>query len=176
MLCCRIFSVLMASLSISLLLMALSTDYWKVSFAPAGTSHSGLWQYCMNTGLAESQCFAVKDALGYIIATRVFLIMASLVALALLFFLIATFMPSVCGILGKPWIASVAAFVAGFFILIALAVYTAETWKEKTSPEIQVSYEWSFYLGWITFPLFILAGIFNHVGSLNAQSSSYERI
>uniref|UniRef100_A0A670ZFS0 Natural killer cell granule protein 7 n=1 Tax=Pseudonaja textilis TaxID=8673 RepID=A0A670ZFS0_PSETE len=148
MLCCRIFSVLMASLSISLLLMALSTDYWKVSFAPAGTSHSGLWQYCMNTGLAES----------YIIATRVFLIMASLVALALLFFLIATFMPSVCGILGKPWIASVAAFVAGFFILIALAVYTAETWKEKTSPEIQVSYEWSFYLGWITFPLFILAG------------------
>uniref|UniRef100_A0A8C6Y7X2 Natural killer cell granule protein 7 n=1 Tax=Naja naja TaxID=35670 RepID=A0A8C6Y7X2_NAJNA len=176
MLCCRIFSVLMASLSISLLLMALSTDYWKVSFAATGTSHSGLWQYCMNIGLPESQCFAVKDAFGYIIATRAFLIMASLAALALHFFLIATFLPSVCGVLGKPLFASVTAFVAGLFILIALAVYTAETWNEKVPHDIQVSFAWSFYLGWITFPLFLLAGIFNHVASLNAQSSSYERM
>ncbi|XP_070806270.1 protein NKG7-like [Pituophis catenifer annectens] len=176
MLCCRIFSVLIASLSISLLLMALSTDYWKVSFASAGTSHSGLWQYCINTGLAESQCFAVKDAFGYIIAARVFLIMASLAALALHVFLIAAFMPSMCGILGKPLIASMAAYVAGLFTLIALAVYTAETWKEKTSSQLQVSFAWSFYSGWITFPLFLLAGIFNHVASLNAPSSSYERV
>ncbi|XP_032084180.1 protein NKG7-like [Thamnophis elegans] len=176
MLYCRILSVLMASMSISLLLMGLSTDYWKVSFGPGGTSHSGLWQYCINPGLIQSQCFAVQDAFGYIIATRVFLIMASLVALALHVFLVATFMPSMCGILGKPLIASVAAYVAGLFTLIALAVYTAETWKEKTSPQLQVSFAWSFYSGWITFPLFLLAGIFNHVASSNAPSAAYERI
>lgn len=39
--------------------------------------------------------------------------MASLVALALHVFLIAAFMPSMCGILGKPLIASMAAYVAG---------------------------------------------------------------
>ncbi|KAG8143393.1 hypothetical protein E2320_000632, partial [Naja naja] len=109
-------------------------------------------------------------------STRAFLIMASLAALALHFFLIATFLPSVCGVLGKPLFASVTAFVAGLFILIALAVYTAETWNEKVPHDIQVSFAWSFYLGWITFPLFLLAGIFNHVASLNAQSSSYERM
>lgn len=50
------------------------------------------------------------------------------------------------------------AFLKGLFTLIALAVYTAETWKEKTSPQLQVSFAWSFYSGWITFPLFLLAG------------------
>ncbi|XP_063167876.1 protein NKG7-like [Candoia aspera] len=172
--CCRIFSVLMASLSITLLLMALSTDYWIATFSAIGTSHSGLWQACINTRSGKSQCFALTETFGYITAARVFLILASLVALALHFLLIATFMPSMCGILGKPLIASVAACVAGFFTLIALAVYTAETWNEKPPPQIQVTFAWSFYSGWIAFPLFLLAGIFNHVASLNTPSSGYE--
>ncbi|KAL7981088.1 hypothetical protein Chor_005322, partial [Crotalus horridus] len=96
MFCGRIFSMLMASLSISLLLMALSTDYWIVSFGPAGTAHSGLWQLCMNLGAFKSQCETVKEP----------------VALALHFFLIAAFVPSMFGILGKPLVASVAAYVA----------------------------------------------------------------
>ncbi|XP_039178621.1 protein NKG7-like isoform X2 [Crotalus tigris] len=164
MFCGRIFSMLMAFLSISLLLMALSTDYWIVSFGPAGTAHSGLWQFCMNLGAFKSQCETVKEPVGYITATRAFLILASLTALALHFFLIATFAPSMFGILGKPLVASVAAYVA------------AETWKEKPPSQIQVSFAWSFYSGWIAFPLFLLAGAFNHVASLNAPSASYERI
>ncbi|XP_039178619.1 protein NKG7-like isoform X1 [Crotalus tigris] len=176
MFCGRIFSMLMAFLSISLLLMALSTDYWIVSFGPAGTAHSGLWQFCMNLGAFKSQCETVKEPVGYITATRAFLILASLTALALHFFLIATFAPSMFGILGKPLVASVAAYVAGLFTLIALTVYTAETWKEKPPSQIQVSFAWSFYSGWIAFPLFLLAGAFNHVASLNAPSASYERI
>ncbi|XP_007436884.1 protein NKG7 [Python bivittatus] len=176
MLCCRIFSVLMASFSAILLLMALSTDYWKASFSAAGTSHSGLWQFCMNLRPAKSQCFVLKETFGYITATRVFLILASLMALALHFFLIATFRPSMCGILGKPWIASVAAYVAGIFTLIALTVYTAETWNENPSPQIQVTFAWSFYSGWTAFPLFLLAGLFNHFASLNSPSSGYESI
>ncbi|KAM3830172.1 protein NKG7-like [Vipera latastei] len=176
MFCCRIFSVLMASLSISLLLMALSTDYWIVSFGPHGTAHSGLWQLCVKIESFKNQCDAVKEPFGYITATRVFLILASLAALAFHFFLIAAFVPSMFGILGKPLVASVAAYVAGLFTLIGLAVYTAETWKEKPPSQIQVSFAWSFYSGWIAFPLFLLAGIFNHVASMNAPSASYERI
>uniref|UniRef100_A0A6J0UT13 Protein NKG7-like n=1 Tax=Pogona vitticeps TaxID=103695 RepID=A0A6J0UT13_9SAUR len=169
MLFCRIFSLLLASISIAFLLMALITDYWIVAYGPSDISHSGLWQECVN-----GKCFVPKVIDGYITATRFFLILASVVTLAAVIFLFISFMPFNCGYVGRPFISSIAAFVAGFFTLIAVAVFTSESWGKNKDPQIQVTFEWSFYLGWAAFPLLLLAGIFSLIAHLRSPQSGYE--
>ncbi|XP_042296630.1 protein NKG7-like [Sceloporus undulatus] len=168
MLACRIFSVLLTSISLVLLLMALITDYWIVASDAISFMHSGLWKVCR-----DGNCFVPNITYDYIIATRAFLIMASLTALTAVIVLVASFMPYNCGVLDKPLNASVAAIIAGLFNLTALAVFTAESWQKNVNPKIQVTFQWSFYLGWAAFPMLLLAGIFSLVAHLCSLRSGY---
>ncbi|XP_061452550.1 protein NKG7-like [Rhineura floridana] len=168
---CRIFSILVASISIVLLLIALTTNYWLVAYGPSSIVHSGLWQVCI-----DGHCFAPDMANEYIIATRAFLILASLVALALVLFLIPSIMPWDCGTISGPFVTSIAAFIAGIFTLVAVAVFTAESWGRNKDPQIQLTFEWSFYLAWSAFPMLLLTGIFSLVAHLCSSRSAYDSL
>lgn len=43
-------------------------------------------------------------------------------------------------------------------ILVAMTVYTSTRWSQSPSPQVQTFFSWSFYLGWISFILFLFAG------------------
>uniref|UniRef100_A0A8D0BDM4 Natural killer cell granule protein 7 n=1 Tax=Salvator merianae TaxID=96440 RepID=A0A8D0BDM4_SALMN len=144
MLACRISSILMVFTSIIVLFIALTTDYWLIAFGPKSFAHSGLWTECRD---------------GH--STRVFLILASLVALASVLFLASSFMPCPCSLGNNHFIPSFIAFAAGLLTLIAVAVYTSESWDNNQDPQIQLTFGWSFYLGWAAFPMLLLAGLPN---------------
>ncbi|XP_062996385.1 protein NKG7-like [Elgaria multicarinata webbii] len=171
MLACRIVSMLMAFVSIVLLHMALTTDYWVVVYGVKDIMHSGLWQQCKN-----GNCTTPGTTKEYIAATRAFLILASLLALVSALSLVFSFTSCAHGVMSKPFIPSMAAFTAALFTLIAVAVYTAESWNNNTDPKVHYTYEWSFYLGWAAFPMLLLAGIFSLVAHVCSPRSGYERV
>ncbi|XP_053124810.1 protein NKG7-like [Hemicordylus capensis] len=170
MLACKIFSLLVASAGIVFLLIALVTDYWLVAYGPRYINHSGLWQECL-----DGKCITEDAPDGYILATRAFLILAALVASITVICLLASFTPSI-HVLRGAFIASIAAFVAGLCTFIAIAVFTAESWNKDVGPQIQCTYQWSFYLGCTAFPMLLLAGIFSLVAHLCSPTASYESI
>ncbi|XP_077196929.1 protein NKG7-like [Paroedura picta] len=170
MLACRILNLLVACVSLACLLMALVTDYWLVAYGAKDIAHSGLWKTCRG-----GHCFAPLMPDDYIVATRVFLILASLAAFALTVSLIALFKRHTIYNVRGSFIASMSAFSAGLCTLIAVAVYTAESWENKDS-SIQRTYEWSFYLAWATFPMLLLAGALSLLLHLRSPASSYERV
>ncbi|XP_008115512.1 protein NKG7 [Anolis carolinensis] len=171
MLACRVFSMVLTATSLVLLLMALITDYWLVAYGTNDIVHSGLWKWCR-----DGNCFVPEVTFDYIVATRAFLIMACLMSLAAIIAHIAFFAPCDCGILDKPFFALVAAFTAGLFTLIAVAVFTAESWGKNENPQIQLTFEWSFYLAWGAFPMLLLAGIFSLVVQLCSSRSGYNNL
>ncbi|XP_054855871.1 protein NKG7-like [Eublepharis macularius] len=170
MLVCRIFTLLVACLSIICLLIALVTDYWLVAYGAKDISYNGLWKTCV-----AGRCFAPAVPDGYIVATRVLLILASLAALASTVCLVASFTQCTPHSMHGPLIASITAFVAGSCTLIAVTVYTAESW-ENNNASIQRTYEWSFYLAWTTFPSLLLTGIFSLVLYRRSPASGYETV
>ncbi|XP_033014087.1 protein NKG7-like [Lacerta agilis] len=171
MLLCRILSIPVASISIIALFIALTTDYWLVAYGPAGIAHSGLWQECMG-----GNCWTPTKANEYILATRAFLILGSLAALALVISLTASFMPCDCGFLGGAFVTSIVAFSGALFTLVGVVVFTAESWGKNRDPQIQLTYEWSFYLAWVAFPMLLLTGIFSLVAHLCPSRPGYENV
>nr|XP_056703723.1 protein NKG7-like [Euleptes europaea] len=170
MLACRILSLLVACVSLICLLMALVTDYWLVAYGGKDIAHSGLWKTCI-----AGHCFAPDVPDDYIVATRAFLILASLAALASAVSLVGLFIQCTLHNVWGSFIASIAAFAAGLCTLIAVAVYTAESWGNNDS-RIQRTYEWSFYLAWAAFPMLLLAGISSLLVHLRSPPSSYEHL
>lgn len=41
---------------------------------------------------------------------------------------------------------------------VAMAVYTSERWDQPPHPQIQASFSWSFYLGWLSAILLLCTG------------------
>ncbi|KAL8219397.1 UNVERIFIED_CONTAM: hypothetical protein K2H54_023617 [Gekko kuhli] len=113
-----------ASISLGLLLAALASDYWVVS-----KDRTGLWQLCQG-----SICHAYgMNVLGYIHATRAFLLMGAIAA-------------------AKN--AAIASLVAGLCALIGMSVFTGV----YNSNFRQGQYGWSTAVGWASGPLFLLTG------------------
>ena len=48
--------------------------------------------------------------------------------------------------------------VPGLSMLVAMAVYTSERWSQSGNPQVQSFFAWSFYLGWVSVPLFLTTG------------------
>uniref|UniRef100_A0A8C3SP55 Uncharacterized protein n=1 Tax=Chelydra serpentina TaxID=8475 RepID=A0A8C3SP55_CHESE len=46
----------------------------------------------------------------------------------------------------------------GSCTLVAMGVYSGESWHRNLDPQIQLSFAWSFYLGWAALPLLGLSG------------------
>ncbi|XP_074837482.1 protein NKG7-like [Carettochelys insculpta] len=147
-------SCLLAVLGLLLLCMALSTDYWLVAYGPKLTVHSGLWQVCLADG-----CHTPSPIADYIQATRAFLILASLATAVSILSLLVSITSCIRSPLSPSLLAALMAFAAGGCTLIAMAVFCAESWHKNQDGQIQLTFEWSFYLGWAALPLLALSGI-----------------
>ncbi|XP_044274736.1 protein NKG7-like [Varanus komodoensis] len=171
MLLCRVFSMVVLPISLVLLVTALVTNHWLVAYGIKSSMYSGLWQECR-----DGQCTAPATPFEYIIATRAFLILASLLALGSALFPFFSFIPAPCGNRRAALYSAVASLTAGLFTLIAVAVYTAETWSKPTDPQVYIKYEWSFYLGWAAFPMLLLPGISSLITYSYSSDSAYEQL
>uniref|UniRef100_K7FNU4 Natural killer cell granule protein 7 n=1 Tax=Pelodiscus sinensis TaxID=13735 RepID=K7FNU4_PELSI len=144
---CSVGSCLLAALSLLLLCLALSTDYWLVAYGPKDTFHSGLWQQC-----------TVGRVNGYIQATRAFLILAALAAAVCILSLLSSIISCFQSPVSLSLVASLSAFAAAGCTLVSMAVFSAESWDKNKDGQIQLTFEWSFYLGWAALPLLVLSG------------------
>ncbi|KAG6920583.1 natural killer cell granule protein 7, partial [Chelydra serpentina] len=97
---------------------------------------------------------------GYIQATRAFLILAVLGAAAAVLSLLASLTSCVHSAVSTDLLAAISAFAAGSCTLVAMGVYSGESWHRNLDPQIQLSFAWSFYLGWAALPLLGLSGTF----------------
>ncbi|CAM5124797.1 unnamed protein product [Natator depressus] len=152
---CSVGSCLLATLSLVLLCVALSTDYWLVAYGGGVTSHSGLWQQCL-----ADVCRSPDRITGYIQATRAFLILATLGTAASVLFLLVSLMSCVHSPVSTDLLAAITGFAAGSCTLIAMGVFSGESWHKNQDRMIQLTFEWSFYLGWAALPLLGLGGAF----------------
>ncbi|XP_039369304.1 protein NKG7-like [Mauremys reevesii] len=150
----RILSTVLALLSLLLLLAALGADHWLVANSRLVTSYSGLWKVCVNSG-----CWMFASVPGYIEATRAFLFLAMIAGFLSFFALIASFFRSHLGPVSLSLVSAVGSFSAGLCAMIALAVYTGEFAGAVNVPSDQVTFGWSFGLGWASFPVFLLTGV-----------------
>ncbi|XP_075764016.1 protein NKG7-like isoform X1 [Pelodiscus sinensis] len=97
---------------------------------------------------------------GYIQATRAFLILAALAAAVCILSLLASIMSCFQSPVSLNLVASLSAFAAAGCTLVSMAVFSAESWHRNLDGQIQLAFEWSFYLGWAALPLLGLCGIF----------------
>ncbi|XP_060114274.1 lens fiber membrane intrinsic protein-like [Heteronotia binoei] len=138
-------TAIFASISLGLLLAALASDYWVV-----GSDHTGLWQLCRG-----SICHTYgMDVLGFIHATRAFLLMGAIAGAVSFFVLWALVCRSYTGSVSTAKIAAIASLVAGLCAIIAMSIFTG-VYNRSFS---QGQYGWSLAVGWASGPLFLLTG------------------
>ncbi|XP_075764035.1 protein NKG7-like [Pelodiscus sinensis] len=144
----RIVSTGLALLSLLLLLLALGSDYWLVG--DRNISY-GLWKNCIPT-----ECAVLSSVPEYFDATRAFLFLAMIAGGVSSGVLITSFFRSHLGPVPLTLVSAVGSFSAGLCAMIAMAVFTAESAKDKN--QAQLTFGWSFGLGWASFPLFLITG------------------
>ncbi|XP_067413574.1 protein NKG7-like [Emydura macquarii macquarii] len=159
---------LLAALSGVMLCLALFTDYWLVAYGPKDTGHSGLWQECWPV------CQSPAPVQAYIQATRAFIILAFLASLVVAGSLLVPITACVRSPANLSLTASVAAFAAACCTIIAMSAFTAESWNKNQAPDVQLTFEWSFYLGWAALPLLLLSGVFAIV--IHTRHAGYEQM
>ncbi|XP_075764033.1 protein NKG7-like [Pelodiscus sinensis] len=150
----RIPCTALALLSFLLLLAALGSDHWLVASSRLVSSYSGLWKVCVNSG-----CWAFTSVPDYIESTRAFLFLAMSAGGVSSGALLASFLRSHLGPVPLTLVSAVGSFSAGFCAMVAMAVYTAQFAEPVNVAQGQVSFGWSFGLGWAACPLFLLAGL-----------------
>lgn len=134
--------------------------------------------------------------------TQTFSILAALHGLVSVGLLVLSCIPSLSAPGRGPLFSSITAFVAGkdsrqpggalgtlsshrgaeqtllflspaLSVMVAMVVYTSERWSQPGHPQIQTFFSWSFYLGWVSVPLFLSAGDCCP-GSLGRPAGGYE--
>ncbi|XP_060114010.1 protein NKG7-like isoform X3 [Heteronotia binoei] len=122
--------------SLSLLMIALTSDYWIV--ASDGRAYGGLWQEC------------------YIQVTRDFLLLGMVAGTVSFFGFCASFFQTHIGSFSTKRLAVWACFAAGVCSMIAMFAYTG-----VYNDQIVVYgtwFGWSFGIGWASFILFLITG------------------
>ncbi|XP_067413581.1 protein NKG7-like [Emydura macquarii macquarii] len=160
----RIASPTLALLSLLLLLAALGSDRWQLIRKNQVLLHSGLWKICVNL-----KCLIPLKVPDRMKASRGCLILAALAGFLSFLALVASFFRSHLGSVSLTLVSAVGSFSAGLCATIAMAVYTTESAKTLTVAPTQVSYGWSFGVGWAACPLFLLTSA---VTLLSQQFSS----
>ncbi|CAM5124761.1 unnamed protein product [Natator depressus] len=150
----RILSTVLALLSLLLLLVALGSDHWLVDDAVLGSLHEGLWKSCLN-----SVCGQISSASVSLKVTRVFTVLGVIAGSVSSFALLASFLHSHPGSVSLTLVSFLGSFSAGLCAMIALAVYTGEFAGAVNAAQRQVTFGWSFGLGWASFPLFLITGV-----------------
>ncbi|XP_074837573.1 protein NKG7-like [Carettochelys insculpta] len=150
----RIPCTALALLSLLLLLAALGSNHWLVTSSSRLSSYSGLWKVCVNSG-----CWTFAAVPDYLSSTRAFLLLAGVAGCVSFFALVASFFRSRLGSMSLSQVSAVGSFGAGLCTMIAMAVYTGEFAAAVTITQGQVTFGWSFGLGWASFPLFLITGV-----------------
>ncbi|XP_053254190.1 protein NKG7-like [Podarcis raffonei] len=143
----QIGAVVCAFISLLLLLIALGSDYWLEN----SLSYTGLWRTCINIGLAETCSSFGMDVKDFVHVTRAFMFFGMIAGAISCIGLCGTFFSVQFGSISKAKTAAVASIVAAGCVLIAMATFTGRAGT-------QLSYGWSFGLGWASFPLFLITG------------------
>lgn len=162
---CRSLALLAGSLALMCVLVALSTDFWFVAIGPHFSSHSGLWP--------KKGQLSVE---GYIHVTQVFNILAALCGLVSVGFLVLSYIPSLSAPGRGPFVSSITAFTVALFMMVAMAVYTGERWSQPRQDQIQSTFSWSFYLGWVSVPLWLSAGGLSLIVHCSAPRPGYDTL
>ncbi|XP_005084864.1 protein NKG7 [Mesocricetus auratus] len=162
---CRSLALLTGSLGLASSLIALSTDFWIVATGPKFSSHSGLWPMTHEIQVA-----------GYIHVTQSFCILAALWILMSVVFLMLSYSPALSSPGRGPLVSTVMAFAAALSIIVAMAVYTSNRWYQTPSPQVQTFFSWSFYLGWVSFVLFLCAGCLSLGAHCRTHQAGYETL
>lgn len=162
---CRSLALLAGSLGLTSILVALSTDFWFEAIGPTSSSHSGLWPKGNQDPIA-----------GYIHATQTFSILAALHGLVSVGLLVLSCIPSLSAPGRGPLVSSITAFAAALSVMVAVVVYTSERWSQPGHPQIQTFFSWSFYLGWVSVPLFLGAGGLSLGAHYSAPQPGYDTI
>ncbi|XP_065429765.1 protein NKG7-like isoform X2 [Chrysemys picta bellii] len=149
----RILSTVLALLSFLLLLVALGSDHWLVATSRLGSLHEGLWKSCQN-----SVCEQISSASVSLKVTRAFILLGVIAGFLSSFALLASFLRSHLGSLPLTLLSFLGSFSAGLCTMIALAMYTGEFAGAVNAAHSQVTFGWSFGLGWVSFPLFLITG------------------
>ncbi|XP_004710766.1 protein NKG7 [Echinops telfairi] len=147
------------ALGLVLNLIAMNTPFWVEVVTPTIILHGGLWPS--------------GPQAAFMIATECFIVLAAVFGLIALLALAWYFI---------PWLSSPTrlifttttgtAFPAAIFMIVAMAVYTNHILHVGLAPHWQVSFGWSFYLGWISAVLFLSTGFLN--GAALCRRAGYE--
>ncbi|EMP23816.1 Protein NKG7 [Chelonia mydas] len=106
------------------------------------------WSYGL--GWASFLLFLITDLIN---ASRAFLILAVIAGLLSCLALLASFFCSHLGSVSLTLVSAVGSFSAGLCATVTMAVFTSQSTKTIMIPSAQVSFGWSFYVGWAACPL-----------------------
>ncbi|NP_001231458.1 protein NKG7 [Sus scrofa] len=162
---CRSLALLTSSLGLMSVLVALSTNFWFEAQGPHFSSHSGLWP-SGDEGSIE----------GYIHVTQSFGILAALWGLVSVSFLVMSCIPSLSAPGRGPLVSTFTAFGAALSLMVAMTVYTVERWNQPRHSQIQRSFSWSFYLGWVSTVLFLCTGGLSLGAHFGAPRAGYDSV
>ncbi|XP_062996303.1 protein NKG7-like [Elgaria multicarinata webbii] len=139
----QISAVTFSLISLLLLLISLGSNYWVLLYP----THSGLWKVCIDTS-----CTSYPTDVGDVIrATRAFLLIGIIPGAISFFGLCATCCKSHLGSISLARISAVAGIIAALSVLIAMVIFTENV-------RGQLTYGWSFGLGWASMVLFLITG------------------
>ncbi|XP_004475887.1 protein NKG7 [Dasypus novemcinctus] len=160
----RSLALLVAFLGLILSLVAQSTDFWLEAKMPTIAIHFGIWPKSGET---------VQDFLH---VTETFCVLAALWSLGTVIYLAVTYIPSLTLPLYRFLYSAFSCFLAALFMIVAMAVYTAEVSSRSLNPQIQTFFSWSFYLGWVSAGALLCAGVLSIVAQFRASRIGYDNM
>ncbi|XP_069460900.1 lens fiber membrane intrinsic protein-like isoform X2 [Ambystoma mexicanum] len=149
----KLIGMLSAWISVILLLIATSNDFWIVSHDSTMSGHCGLWHSCKLNAY-----FNIASGTGYIFATRFFMSLATVACLVAGVASLSPLNDCYCGQVTGVFVASISSYAAAVCDIIAMMVFTSGT-SETVRSTPGLSYDWCFALGWGALPLSLITGV-----------------
>ncbi|KAK9394514.1 Nkg7: Protein NKG7 [Crotalus adamanteus] len=115
--------------------------------------YSGLWKVCI-----KLVCPNLAASAPNLNGAKTLLIMALFSGFVGASFMSITYRYSTSSATYQYLVPAVGSFIAAAFVFLGLSVYTIRISTHGASRTSATSYQWPFYLAWITCPFFILSG------------------
>ncbi|XP_075392688.1 protein NKG7 [Tenrec ecaudatus] len=148
-------------LGLVLNLIAMNTHFWVELLGPSFILHYGLWP----TG----------PQAAFMITTEFFIVLAAVFSLIALVALAWHFIPWLSSPTRAIFITTtVTAFCAAIFMIVAMSVYTSHILGTGLPHQWQVSFNWSFYVGWVSAGLLLSTGLLNGGALCRVCRDGYE--
>ncbi|OCT69657.1 lens fiber membrane intrinsic protein [Xenopus laevis] len=144
--------LLCAVCGLVLLIVATATDFWMQYRYSGNLSNQGLWRFCV-----AGRCHSHTITVAFWDATRAFMLISILSSFAGIILGLTAF--SSGARTARTRSAGATLLLAGFFALLALAVYTGVTLNFFGKRYTDWRFSWSYVLGWIGVILTVSAGI-----------------